>query len=57
MYVIDFWNIPSEKWKCKMLNVITEYFQYNPMNSALVMMNVTMVMTVMTMAQNCEQDL
>jgi len=40
-----------------MLNVITEYFQYNPMNSALVMMNVTMVMTVMTMAQNCEQDL
>jgi len=40
-----------------MLNVITDYFQYNPMTSPLVMMNVIMVMMIMAIAQNCEQDL
>jgi len=40
-----------------MLKVITDYFQYNPMTSPLVIMNVMMVMMIMTIAQNCEQDL
>jgi hypothetical protein len=38
-----------------MLNLITDYFQYNPMTSPLVMMNVMMVIMIMTIAQNCEK--
>jgi len=33
-----------------MLNIIADYFQYNPVTSPLVMM-------IMTIAQKCEQDL
>jgi hypothetical protein len=40
-----------------MLNIITDYFQCNPITSPLVMINVMMVMMIMIIAQNYEQDL
>jgi len=50
MYLIYFLNILSEKGKSKMLNVIADYFQYNPVTSPLVIMTVTI-------AQQCEHVL